>query len=176
MSPTSDLARAEDRADGNSGNVICAQPPRRGRPLNPGQVRRRARWPFRTRWVRRHSVLLAVVATLVAHLASLTQHLGSDEGGYAMVARHWNQPGGYLYGPQWVDRPPGLIALFAVADHLGPYGVRIAASLVAATLVVVIACAADAVGGSRAARWAAWTGFAFASSVLLSAQQLNGEL
>ena len=109
-------------------------------------------------------------------LLSLTRQLGPDEGGFAMVARYAGTSGGYLYGPQWVDRPPGLIALFAVADHLGPYGVRLTAAVLAVGLVAAVAWAAEAVGGRAAARWAAWTGFAFASSVLLQAQRLNGEL
>ena len=119
---------------------------------------------------------LACVATLVVHLLSLTRQLGSDEGGYAMVARHWLDGGPYLYGAQWVDRPPGLIALFWSAQHLGPYGVRVVASLLAVLLVAALGWAADAVGGRPAARWAAWAGFAFSSSVLLQAQRLNGEL
>ena len=124
----------------------------------------------------RHSVALACAATLGVHLLSLTRQLGPDEGGFAMVARYAGTSGGYLYGPQWVDRPPGLIALFAVADHLGPYGVRLTAAVLAVGLVAAVAWAAEAVGGRAAARWAAWTGFAFASSVLLQAQRLNGEL
>ncbi len=126
--------------------------------------------------VRRHAVPLACVATLVVHLLSLTRQLGVDEGGFAMVARHWREPGPFLYGPQWVDRPPGLIALFALAEHLGPYGVRLVAALLAVVLVAAVAAAAEAVGGRPAARWAAWTGFALSSSVLLEAQRLNGEL
>jgi hypothetical protein len=93
-----------------------------------------------------------------------------------MVARYAGTSGGYLYGPQWVDRPPGLIRLFALADRLGPYGVRLIAAFLAVGLVAAVAWAAEAVGGKAAARWAAWTGFAFASSVLLQAQRLNGEL
>ena len=124
----------------------------------------------------RHSVALACSATLGVHLLSLTRQLGPDEGGFAMVARYAGTTGGYLYGPQWVDRPPGLIGLFAVADHLGPYGVRLTATVLAVGLVAAVAWAAEAVGGRTAARWAAWTGFAFASSVLLQAQRLNGEL
>ena len=117
-----------------------------------------------------------MLATLVVHLLSVTRRLAEDEGGFAMVARHWHEGGGFLYGPQWVDRPPGLITLFAAAEHLGPYGVRLGATLLAVTLVAALAWAADAVGGRPAAKWAAWAGFAFASSVLLHAQSLNGEL
>jgi hypothetical protein len=133
-------------------------------------------WPALRGWSLRHSVVLAVAATLGVHLLSLTRQLGPDEGGFAMVARYAGTSGAYLYGPQWVDRPPGLIGLFAVADHLGPYGVRFTAALLAVGLVAAVAWAAEAVGGRSAARWAAWTGFAFASSVLLQAQRLNGEL
>jgi hypothetical protein len=113
---------------------------------------------------------------MAVHLMSTSRRLGSDEGGFAMVARYWQDGGGFLYGPQWVDRPPGLIALFAVADHLGPYGVRLTATLVAVGLVGALAWTAEAVGGRPAARWAAWAGFAFASSVMLQAERLNGEL
>lgn len=128
--------------------------------------------PFATR----HSVLLACAAALLVHLLSLSRMLGSDEGGFAMVARHWLDAGPYLYGPDWVDRPPGLIALFAAAAHLGPYGVRLVAAALAVALVAAVARAAAVVGGASAARWGAWTAFAFGSSVLLQAEQLNGEL
>jgi hypothetical protein len=121
-------------------------------------------------------VLLACVATLLVHLPWSSRELGSDEGGFAMVARYWLDGGPFLYGPQWVDRPPGLIGLFAAADRLGPYGVRLTATAVAVGLVAALAWAADAVGGRPAARWAAWAGFAFGSSALLEAEQLNGEL
>jgi hypothetical protein len=76
-----------------------------------------------------------------------------------------------------VGRPaPGLIALFATVEHLGPYGVRLGATLLAVGLVAALAWAAEGVGGRPAAKWAAWAGFAFGSSVLLEAQRLNGEL
>lgn len=121
-------------------------------------------------------MLLACLATLGVHLLSLTRQLGLDEGGFAMVSRYWGTGGPFLYGPQWVDRPPGLIALFDLAQRLGPFGVRLTAGLLAVALVGAVARAADAAGGRRAARWAAWTGFAFGSSALLDAHQLNGEL
>ena len=71
---------------------------------------------------------LACAATLAVHLLFVTRHLGSDEGGYSVVAAHWFDGGPFVYGSQWVDRPPGLIGLFDVADRLGPYGVRLTAS------------------------------------------------
>lgn len=141
-----------------------------------GPVADASGWATTRALTRRHSVLLACLATLLVHLLSLTRRLGSDEGGFAMVARYRHASGPFLYGPQWVDRPPGLIALFDVAQRLGPYGVRLTATVLAVVLVAALACAAEAVGGRRAARWAAWTGFAFASSVLLQTERLNGEL
>jgi hypothetical protein len=125
---------------------------------------------------RDRSVALACLATVVVHLMSLSPRLGLDEGGLSTVARFWTSGGKYLYGPQWVDRPPGLIAVFAVADRLGPFGARLVATALAAVLVASVASSARSVGGVRAARWAAWVGFALACSVLLRAQQLNGEL
>ena len=127
-------------------------------------------------WLTRWSVLLACLATAVVHLLYLTRQLGVDEGGFAMVARFWRSGGHFLYGPSWVDRPPGLIAVFAAAERLGPYGVRLAAAGLAVVLVAAVASAADAIGGRPAARWAAWTGFALVSSMLFQAERLNGEL
>src|SRR5664279_749575 len=131
-------------------------------PALPAPVSQPARyiphWPTARKWTHRHSVALACLATLTVHLFSVTRQLGSDEGGFAMVARHWLDGGPFLYGQQWVDRPPGLIALFDMAQRLGPYGVRLTATLLAVALVAALASAAEAVGGRSAARWAAWTG------------------
>ncbi len=129
-----------------------------------------------TAFARRHPVLLACSATLVLHALFLTRELGIDEGGFAVVARYSRAGGPYLYGPDWVDRPPGLIAVFAFAEHLGTYGVRVAAALLAVLLVGSIATAARTLAGRWAAGWTAWTAFALSSSVLLQAQRLNGEL
>lgn len=126
--------------------------------------------------LRPRSVVLACIATAVVHLFSLSRQLGPDEGGFDMVARFWNHGGGYLYGPSWVDRPPGLIAVFALARLLGPYGVRLVATAVAVVLVAAVAWGANVIGGRTSARWAAWTAFGLASSVFLQAQRLNGEL
>jgi 4-amino-4-deoxy-L-arabinose transferase-like glycosyltransferase len=115
------------------------------------------------------------VATAVTHLCLVRRALGPDEGGFLVVARHWHDLGPYLYGPTWVDRPPGLIALFALAGHLGPWGVRLTMVALSVTLVALAATAARLVGGKSAAPWAAWTAYAIGSSTLLQAEQLNGE-
>ena len=54
---------------------------------------------------------------MLAWLPFLSRPLSSDEGGFLMVAGQWH-PGTSLYGNYWVDRPPLLIALFALA-HAG---------------------------------------------------------
>lgn len=123
----------------------------------------------------RLGVTPACVATFLVHAALLRSALGPDEGGFSVVARHWTASGPFLYGPLWVDRPPGLIALFAVADHLGPWGPRIVVTALAVALVALVGRVAETVGGRSAAVWSAWTAFALGSSVLLQAQQLNGE-
>jgi hypothetical protein len=124
----------------------------------------------------RFPVVLACAVTAGLHLMFLTGAPTPDEGGFAVVARHWNDPGPWLYGPQWVDRPPLLIAIFAVADRLGPYGTRIVVTLAAVALVAALAWAARIAGGPVAERWAAWVACAFGSSVFLSTQALNGEI
>jgi 4-amino-4-deoxy-L-arabinose transferase-like glycosyltransferase len=152
---------------GTAGGLIADRP---GRPA-PHRVVRRAR-----ALADRAPVLLACAVTAGLHLMFLTGAPTSDEGGFAMVARHWNDPGPWLYGPQWVDRPPLLIAIFDLADHLGPYGTRIVATVAAVGLVAAVGWAARIAGGAVAARWAAWAACAFGSSVFLSTQALNGEI
>lgn len=124
---------------------------------------------------RRLLVALAVVLTLGLHLLYLDGPLLADEGGFAMVARWWGHGAG-LYGPQWVDRPPGLIAVFWVADRLGAHGVRVLATLVAGGFVLAAGWSGWAVRGGRSAVWAAWAGFFLVNSPLTETYALNGEL
>ena len=130
--------------------------------------------PLTSRTVR-FGAVPACIATLLVHLTLARRALGPDEGGFSVVAHHWTDPGGFIYGPLWVDRPPGLIALFDVADRLGPFGPRLVVTALAVALVGLVGRVAEAVAGPRAVPWAAWTAFALGSSVLLQAQQLNGE-
>src|SRR5690349_2832509 len=72
--------------------------------------------------VRMHAIgrstwLLAALAAL-AGVPFLDRPLSPDEGGFLLVASQWH-PGPSLYGHYWVDRPPLLVTLFDLADHLG---------------------------------------------------------
>jgi hypothetical protein len=123
----------------------------------------------------RLAALLACVLTFAIHLLYLDGTLMSDEGGFAMVAR-WSGQGRDLYGAQWVDRPPGLIGLFWVANLLGTHGVRLVAAIVATAFVAAAAWSGWAARGTRAAVWAAWAGFFLVTNPLTQTYALNGEL
>jgi hypothetical protein len=154
-----------------SGRSLAGPGSHPGRGIPP---RRRPFWG--TTVGRRRGVLLACMLTFGVHLLYLSRELSSDEGGFVMVARGWHSPGPYLYGEQWVDRPPGLMVVFGAAQALGALGPRLMAAAFATVLVAAGAWAARSVRGAQAASWAAWTAFALASSPLLDAYQLNGEI
>jgi hypothetical protein len=118
----------------------------------------------------------AVATTALLHLATMRRALGPDEGGFAVVAQHWREPGPFLYGPLWVDRPPGIVAVFDMADRLGAFGPRLVATGLAVVIVIAVAWATQTVAGARASAWAAWTAAALTSTILLQAHQLTGEL
>jgi hypothetical protein len=81
---------------------------------------------------------LAVVAGAVL-LPFAGRSLSPDEGGLLILADQWS-PGSSLYGDYFVDRPPMLIALFAVADGLGGHAVDVRAlGIVAAIATVLLA-------------------------------------
>ena len=98
----------------------------------PRPVRRlRARSPWL--WV----AALAAAAVL-CWLPFLGRTPSPDEGGLLTVAGQW-APGSSLYGDYWVDRPPLLIGLFALADGLGGALALRVMGLVAVALTVVLA-------------------------------------
>ena len=65
----------------------------------------------------RRVAVLAIVAGAV-WLPFAGRGLSPDEGGLLVLARQWS-PGSSLYGDYFIDRPPLLIALVAVADAAG---------------------------------------------------------
>jgi hypothetical protein len=77
-------------------------------------------------------------AALLGWLPFLWRPLSPDEGGLLVVASQWG-PGSSLYGDYWVDRPPVLIGLFALADGFGdPWSLRLLGCL-AVVLTVLLA-------------------------------------
>ena len=78
------------------------------------------------------------LAALLGWLPFLWRPLSPDEGGFLLVASQWG-PGSSLYGDYWVDRPPVLIGLFALADGMGdPWALRVLGCL-AVVLTVLLA-------------------------------------
>jgi hypothetical protein len=92
--------------------------------------------------------------------------LGADEGGYLYVARQWTLSGHWLYGNQWVDRPPALILVFKLCALLGgtPVAVRMVGVLLAAVLVASAWWAGRTVAGRAGAVAAALVAAALASN------------
>jgi len=80
-------------------------------------VHRRVASPraIRSAWAR--VGLLAALACL-GWVPFMGRSLSPDEGGMLIVGGQW-APGSSLYGDYWVDRPPVLVALFALADEAG---------------------------------------------------------
>jgi hypothetical protein len=117
---------------------------------------------------------VAVLCALL-RLPFVGDPLSPDEAGYGIVATHW-QPGRYLYGPYWVDRPPMLLTLFRLGAWVPPYGLRVLGIVAAGAAVLAVGVLADVVAGERAQRWsAAVAACAFASPVV-GALVVDGEL
>ncbi|MFT4262248.1 MAG: hypothetical protein QM572_02605, partial [Nocardioides sp.] len=83
-------------------------------------------------------VAASLVGVCVARLWHVAAPLSSDEAGFLMVARQWH-PGSSLYGDYWVDRPPGLITLYRVADLAGGTVALRVVGLVAVLVAVALA-------------------------------------
>lgn len=81
-------------------------------------------------------VVAAALAAVAVRLSFLHLPVGSDEAGLLMIAGQW-APGSSLYGDYWIDRPPGLIAVAAVADALGgSFALRLIGALSAGAAVL----------------------------------------
>lgn len=152
--------------------VDLHRPPTGNRDTLPTAGRRRGvRLPeFSTRWV----VVGALVAVAL-RVPYLSTSLRADEGGFLLVASQW-RPGSSLYGNYWVDRPPVLIAFYAVADRLGG---ATALRLMGCVLVFAAVLLAHHLGQVAIRRVTPWpAGLALALVVLPwgGALEVNGEL
>ncbi|MER7556556.1 hypothetical protein ABTZ46_06410 [Nocardioides sp. NPDC126508] len=152
-------------------------PPLPATDLRPVAERRRA-----AAWV-----LLAALVAAAMWLPFLHRPLTSDESGFLLLAQQW-RPGHSLYGDFWVDRPPLLVGLFALAGHLGA-GDATAAGLVAPGLKLLGAAASGtsvalagvlvgmvAPAGRRVPRTPLVLAVALLSSPLLGMPEVDGEV
>jgi hypothetical protein len=82
-------------------------------------------------------VVVMGAAVCLGWLPFAGRSLSPDEAGYLIVGGQWSE-GSSLYGDFWVDRPPGLVAIFEAADALGgTVPLRLLGTL-AAVLTVVL--------------------------------------
>ena len=124
----------------------------------------------------RGALWAAVLVVVLVRLPFLTAPLTSDEGGFLVVAGQWG-PGDSLYGDYWVDRPPLLITVFALADLLGgTVALRLIGCVAAVATVVLAHALGRRIGGPRGAVWATWAAAGFISTPLFDARQVSGEL
>jgi hypothetical protein len=117
-----------------------------GRPREPMSVAgphpsAEDRQPRSWTWWVTAAALCALVG--LSRLPLLHAPASPDEGGFLVVSSQWHS-GTSLYGDYWVDRPPLLIAVFAVAHLLGG---------VVALRVIGLAAVMAAVGSAAAIGW-----------------------
>ena len=126
---------------------------------------------------RRGVTLLAALACL-GWLPFLLRSLSPDEGGFLLVASQW-APGSSLYGDFWVDRPPVLIGLFALADGVGdPWALRLlgTAAVVATVLLAGVVGRLAAPAVRTAPLLAAGTAAIFTATPLFGGGVVNSEV
>ncbi|MBA2956040.1 hypothetical protein GON03_17005 [Nocardioides sp. MAH-18] len=117
--------------------------------------------------------LAALAGLCVTPYAGRT--LSPDEGGLLLLASQWTS-GSSLYGDYFVDRPPGLIALFALADGLGgsAWAVRALGILAVVSSVLLAGLVGRAAGGSPVLP--ALTAAILVVTPLFGGTVVNGEL
>ena len=126
---------------------------------------------------RARPAVLAAAACL-GWLPFLWRPLSPDEGGFLIVASQWG-PGTSLYGDYWVDRPPVLIGLFALADGIAdPWALRLLGTIAVVVAVLLaglvgrLAAPATRIGPTLAAGTAA----IFTATPLFGGSVVHGEL
>ncbi len=123
-------------------------------------------------------VLLAVLAAVtLIRLLQMRDGGSPDEGGFLVIGSQWTADGSSLYGDYWVDRPPLLITIFALADALGGLlALRLIGIATALAAIWLLASTARRLFGDRAGAWSALTAGALLVSPLYGAVDINGEL
>lgn len=122
-------------------------------------------------------VFAILLVPALVRLPFLGAPLSPDEGGFLLVGGQWLSGHGSLYGGYWVDRPPLLIAIFAVADAFGGRVPLRLIGILAATVTVFLASRIGrSVSGATGALWCAVAAAAFVSMPRFDARQVSGEL
>lgn len=125
----------------------------------------------------RRTVALAAALAFLLRLPGLTRPVRPDEAGWFLVARTWHPSADSVYGKHFVDRPPSLIGLVDLADHLGGVvTLRIIGALAAAAIVLIAARIGEVVADERAGRWSAVVVAALVTSPLIDPVAAKGEL
>ncbi|HEY0643206.1 MAG TPA: hypothetical protein VGD39_07295 [Nocardioides sp.] len=142
--------------------------------------------PSRRDWATA-GVLVAALVAIAAWLPFLDRPLTSDESGFLMLAHQWH-PGSSLYGDYWVDRPPLLLWLFSLANHLGHTrattigvispGVKVVGAAASGAAVVLTGALASLIAprAPRSRHLAVALAVALLSSPMLGMPETDGEL
>jgi hypothetical protein len=126
-----------------------------------------------TRW----AVPSAAALAFLLRLPGLSRPIRPDEAGWFLVARTWEPTSDSVYGEHFVDRPPSLIGLVDLADHLGgPVALRLMGALAAAAMVLLAARIGTLVASETAGRWSAVVVAALTTSPLIDPVAAKGEL
>jgi hypothetical protein len=123
-------------------------------------------------------VIVMAVGVCLGWLPFARRPLSPDEAGYLIVGGQWTK-GSSLYGDQWVDRPPALIALFEAADALGgTVPLRLLGALAAVLTVVLSGVLGHLAAPERrsASLLTAGTAAVCVATPLFGGSVVNGEL
>jgi len=125
----------------------------------------------------RWTVPVAATLTFLLRVPGMTRPVRPDEAGWFLVARTWDPSADSVYGPHFVDRPPSLIGLVDLADHLGgPVALRVLGAVAAAAMVLLAGRIGRLVASDTAGRWSAVTVAALLTSPLIDPVAAKGEL
>ncbi|MCL2543566.1 MAG: glycosyltransferase family 39 protein [Nocardioidaceae bacterium] len=122
----------------------------------------------------RRALVVAIALACALRLPFVASPFGDDEGGYLYVAQHWPGPGHWLYGAQWVDRPPVLVLVFKLVALLGatPVAMRLVAMLLASVLVASAWYVGRRIAGDAGAAAAALCAAALVSNPVIYGSEL----
>jgi hypothetical protein len=145
---------------------------------NAGRQRDLPRIQVSAWWAPTLAAFVAALLALGARVAFWGTPLTADEGGYAQIARLWDN-GAALYRGAWVDRPQGLLLVYRALLELGggsTESLRIAAAAVSMLIVIATVVVAVRICGTIEAIAAGLLLATFAASPFIESFTLSGEL